>query len=294
MARTLFGYAGCDSLEGTTLTSTGTAKREARKAGNKAAHSDSVKRLARLGLAGRGLLYITVAVLAANIARGSDAEADRQGALRTISSNFVGRLALVAVAAGFAGYAIWRLVEATIRPGDKGVGGRISSGAKSLLYGGFFVTTTHHVLTRDSGNSNERQQDWTARVLHWPAGRFIVIAAGLALVAAGGYNAYRAVSGKYRKHLKDEHLSENAGRWVTFVAVFGLLARGVAFALVGAFVIEAALRYEPSKSTGLDGALRRLAGAPFGGGLLLCVAAGLAAFGLWSFVEARYRRVLAS
>ncbi len=273
---------------------TATAKRQAKRAGGKAARSDGVQRLARLGLAARGFLYVTVAVLAVNVARGGRAEADRQGALRAISANPVGRVLLAVAAAGFAGYAVWRLVEATIRPGDKGVGGRIAAGAKAVLYTGFCVTTANHVLTRDSSNANERQRDLTDRVLHWPAGRLIVTAAGLALVAVGVYNAWRALSGKYRKHLKEEELPREAGAWVTAVAVVGLVARGLAFTLVGAFMVEAAFRYDADRSRGLDGALRRLAGAPYGRGVLLFVAAGLAAYGIWSFVEARYRQVLAS
>lgn len=270
------------------------ARRAARDAGRRAARSDSVQRLARLGLAGRGLLYLTVAFLAVGVARGSHAEADRQGALRAIGTHVVGRVALAVVAFGFAGYAVWRLAEATVRPGDKGVGGRVASGAKALLYAGFAVTTGSYVVTRHSADARARQRDLTARVLGWPAGRFLVVAAGLALLAAAGYNVWRALSRRYRKHLKEHELAPDARPWVDGVAIVGLLARGVAFGLVAAFLVESAVTYDPAKSEGLDGALRRLAGAPYGRPSLLLVAAGLAAFGVWSFVEARYRRVLDS
>jgi hypothetical protein len=276
------------------VTTATTVRRTAKSAGRKAARSDSVQRLARLGLAGRGLLYGTVAVLAANVARGSHREADRQGALRTIGANPLGRLALVAVAFGFAGYAVWRLVEATVRPGDKKLGGRVAAASKGLLYTGFFATTLSYAVTRHGRSANESQRDWTARVLGWPAGRLLVTAAGLAIVGSGLYNGWRALSGKYRKHLKEEELADGAAPWVAAVAVAGLLARGVAFSLVGFFLVDAAVTYDPSKSQGLDGALRRLGGAPYGGPLLVVVAAGLAAFGVWCFVEARYRRVLGS
>jgi hypothetical protein len=276
------------------VTTANTVRRSARTAGRKAARSDSVQRLARLGLAGRGLLYGTVAVLAANIARGSHREADRQGALRAIGANPLGRLALVAVAFGFAGYALWRLVEATVRPGDKKAGGRVAAGAKGLLYAAFFATTLSYAVTRHGHSANDQQRDWTGRVLGWPAGRWLVAAAGAAIVAAGLYNMWRAVGGKYRKHLKENELGDNVAPWVAVVAVAGLLARGVAFSLVGFFLLDAAVTYDPSKSQGLDGALRRLAGAPYGRPLLVVVAVGLAAFGVWSLVEARYRRVLGS
>lgn len=275
------------------MTTATTVRRTARTAGRKAARSDSVRRLARLGLAGRGLLYGTVAVLAVNVARGSHREADRQGALRAIGANPIGRLALVAVAFGFGGYALWRLIEATVRPGDKKLGGRVAAAAKGLLYAAFFATTLSYAVTRHGHSANDQQRDWTGRVLGWPAGRWLVAAVGLAVVAGGLYNVWRAVSGKYRKHLKENELGDMAP-WAAVIAVAGLLARGVAFSLVGFFLVQAAVTYDPDKSQGLDGALRKLAGAPYGRPLLVVVAVGLAAFGVWSLVEARYRRVLGS
>jgi hypothetical protein len=266
----------------------------ARRGAGKAADSDGVQRIARLGLVGRGLLYVVVALLAANIARGSRAEADREGALRVIGQNGLGRLALIVVAVGFAGYALWRVLEATVRPGDKGAGGRVTSLFKAALYTGFAITTTEYVITRRSENANRKHMDIAGRVLGWPLGRWIVGAVGLALLGAGAWNVYRALSGKFRKHLKEHELGDAATAWVVAVAVFGLVARGVAFALVGFFVLQAAIGYDPEKAQGLDASLRKLAQAPYGRPLLLVVAAGLVSFGLWCFVEARYRRVLKS
>ena len=42
---------------------------------------------------------------------------------------------------------------------------------------------------------------------------------------------------------------------------------------------------------GLDGALRRLLEAPYGGALLAAVAAGFLCYAIFCFAEARYRRV---
>jgi len=272
------------------MTTTAAAKRGARKA----AGSDSVQRLARLGLVGRGVLYVVVAILAANIARGSKAAADRDGALRVIGSNGLGRVGLIAVAVGFAGYALWRILEATVRPGDKGTMGRLASAAKAVLYVGFTITTTEYVITQHAENANKKHMGLAGRVLGGPLGRWIVAACGVAVLAAGAYNVYRGVSGKFRKHLKEHELNDNATPWVVGLAVAGLVARGVAFALVGFFVVQAAVTYNARKAQGLDASLRQLAQASYGRPLLLVVAAGLTAFGLWCFVEARYREVLSS
>lgn len=266
----------------------------AKSKGRKAAASDTVQRLGRLGLAARGLLYVVVGVLAANVAFGADEQADKQGALRAIGSTGVGRWSLLVVAAGFVGYALWRLAEATVRPGDKGVGGRLRSAGHAALYTGFAFTTLAFVATKDSSNSDEREQHVTARVLDWPGGRYLVAAVGLTLVGVGVGNAYRAISGRYRKHLKEHEIPESCEWWFPILAYLGLAARAVAFSLVGAFLVQAAVTYDASKARGLDASLRTIAQEPYGRPLIFAVAIGLIAFGAWNFVEARYRDILGS
>jgi hypothetical protein len=271
-----------------------TTKHKARAAGKKAGESDTVRLLARLGLVARGVMYGTVGVLAANVARGSRGSADRPGAMRAIGGNGLGRVALVVAALGFAGYAVWRLVEATVRPGDRGVMGRFASAGKGLLYAGFAVTTASYAITHHGKDGDAKQRDATARAMDLPLGRWLVALAGIALLGAGIWNVYRAASGRYRKRLKDGKLSRLQRRLVAACAGIGLPARGVAFALVGAFLVRAAVTYDAKKAQGLDGALRTLGRAPYGRPLLVLVAVGLMVFGLWSFVEARYREVLES
>ena len=73
--------------------------------------------------------------------------------------------------------------------------------------------------------------------------------------------------------------------------MFGHLARMVVFALIGYFLVKAALDFDPDEAVALDGALAELAQAPYGPVLLGIVAAGLIGFGAFSLVESRYRRV---
>jgi type IV secretory pathway VirB2 component (pilin) len=75
------------------------------------------------------------------------------------------------------------------------------------------------------------------------------------------------------------------------LGVFGGVARGAVFVLVGAFLVIASARYEPSRAEGLDGTLRAFAQTPLGPILLVLVAVGLIAFGVFSMCEARWRRV---
>jgi hypothetical protein len=99
------------------------------------------------------------------------------------------------------------------------------------------------------------------------------------------------VTKKFADDLKLERLDADARRWFCRVGTFGWCARGVVLGLIGVFLVEAAWRYEPRQSKGLDGALATLAQQPFGRVLLGVVALGLISFGLFYVVRSRYREV---
>ena len=86
-------------------------------------------------------------------------------------------------------------------------------------------------------------------------------------------------------------MSPSVDQAFTAVGVVGHLARAVVFALIGWFLIKAAIDYDPDKAVGLDGALAKLASSAFGPVVLGIVAAGLIAFACYSVLDARYRRV---
>ena len=50
------------------------------------------------------------------------------------------------------------------------------------------------------------------------------------------------------------------------------------------------MQSQPDRATGLDVALKTLAAQSFGPALLFLIAAGLTAFALFTFFDARYRR----
>jgi hypothetical protein len=86
-------------------------------------------------------------------------------------------------------------------------------------------------------------------------------------------------------------MSELEDTAFTFLGVVGHLARGVVFGLIGVFLVRAAWQYDPEEAIGLDGALAKVLRADYGDTLLGLVAAGLAAYGVYCFAEARYRVV---
>jgi hypothetical protein len=260
-----------------------------------AAHSRWVEWLGRIGLAAKGVSYAIVAVIAIRVAiEGRGGTEDRSGALRAIADEPFGLFLLLALAAGFAGYAVWRLVQAFLDRDEegndiKGLGKRAGFLARGLVYGGLCVSTVS-VLLGDRGGSKHEDRA-TAGVLEAPAGRWLVIAIGAAVIGYGVYNGYRAVARKFEEKLRLDELGRGLRRVVVGVGVFGHLARMVVFSIIGWFLIRAALDFEPKKAVGLDGALAQLAQQAYGRWLLFTVAAGILAYGLYAVVESRYRKV---
>ena len=69
--------------------------------------------LARTGLVAKGLSFGLVGVLAAKLALGHGGEAtSREGALAQLAHHSFGKFILIAMALGFAAYALWRFVQA--------------------------------------------------------------------------------------------------------------------------------------------------------------------------------------
>jgi hypothetical protein len=86
-------------------------------------------------------------------------------------------------------------------------------------------------------------------------------------------------------------MSEKTEKVFTALGTAGHLARMVIFALIGYFLIKAAIDFDPDKAVSVDGALAALAKASYGPVLLGIVAAGMIAFAAYSVADARYRRV---
>ena len=117
-------------------------------------------------------------------------------------------------------------------------------------------------------------------------GKALLIAVGLVVLAVGGYHVYKGISERFLKDLR-----VSGGRGITAIGVVGYVAKGLVLAGAGLLVIVATLNSDPSKSTGIDSAVKTLGEAPFGKVLLVVAAAGLAAFAVYSFVRSRHGRM---
>jgi len=263
-----------------------------------ASDSPWLDRAARLGFVARGVVYAIVAILAIRLALGhqNGEQANKQGALQAIADQPWGAAALVVLAIGLAGYALWRFSEAAFGYADehdakKRTAKRLASVGRGVIYAVFCASAVAVIAGRSPGNGEQQPKTWTARVLGWPGGRFLVTVAGVAIIIGGIYLVVRGLTTKFEKQLETGRMSPAARRIVVVVGVVGSIGRGAVFALLGLLLVKAAADYDPNEAQGVDGTLRTIAQQSYGQALLVLTGLALLAFAAYSMAEARYRRL---
>jgi hypothetical protein len=262
---------------------------------SRAADSRLLEVLARAGFIGYGVVHLLFAWLALQIAFGRPAaEGDQSGALRTLAGQPLGRFLAVAIAVGMLAMAIWQALEAIA--GHRSVQGkeraleRVASAGRAIIYG-YFAWLAYQVFDRAQSSSADKQQDLTAKLMASTGGRWLVGLAGVALTALGvGLVVYGLVK-RFEKHLHREQMSFRMQRLSRRLGLAGYCAKGIAYGIAGILIVTAALTYAPEKARGLDAALHTLRDQSYGQILLTLIALGIAAFGVFCFVQARYRKV---
>lgn len=272
-------------------------------AGNAARHAEHqaapwVEWLARIGYAAKGIVYIVIGGIALQAAfGGGDRVTGSEGALESIARQPFGRVMIALVGLGLVGYAVWKLVQAVRDP--EGMGGDAKGNAARAGY--FISGIIHGSLALEAGRlvlgsgmndgSGSGADSRTAMLMEQPFGRWLVGLVALGIIAFGLYELYRAYKTDLAKRMHLEELDADTRRWVIRSGRFGLAARGVVFALIGWFLVQAALHFNPQEARGLGGALQSLQGESYGPWLLGLVALGLVAYGIFALVKARYRRI---
>ncbi|MFJ4224089.1 DUF1206 domain-containing protein [Microbacterium sp. NPDC089695] len=262
----------------------------AKSAAREARRSDAFRRVARAGFVVVGLVHIIIGALAVSIASGAGGDADQDGAMEQIRSTPVGGLVLTVVAAALIALAVWQVVSALVATGGevKKWGQRIKLFGIAIAY---LVIAGLALIYAFGGHAESETSSKTlsAVLLSTPGGVFLLIAIGLTVVGVGiGFVASGVTTG-FRKMLD---LPSGAGRPpIVVLGVVGYVAKGIAVAVTGILFVVAAWTGDPDKSGGLDAALRSLADLPFGRVILWLVGAGLAVYGVFSIVRARYARM---
>ena len=266
-------------------------------AAGRAGNSDALENFARVGLIAYGIVHLLVAWLALQLAWGGGGQsADQSGAMATLAEQPLGTPLLWVVALGMLALAVWQAAEVLRWRSGWSASGDARSKAlkksgksvvKAVVYLALGILAIRFA-TGAGTSSSQSQQQTAAGVFAWPGGRWLIGVAGLVLVGVGVYHVYKGVTKRFLKEIDLAEAPPTAARLVTRLGQVGFPGKGVALAVVGGLLVYAAARFDPAKASGLDGALRTILDAPFGRVLLTLVALGIAFFGAYLLVRARY------
>jgi hypothetical protein len=253
-----------------------------------------IERLARLGYMSIGIVYMIVGGLTVAAGLGKRGKAGSQSdAFAFILRQPFGRALLIAVAIALCGYVLWRFTSAVMDDehrgsGAKGIGIRLASFGRGLIYAVIAFEAMRMALHRSSGGKggDQQAQHWTARLMDAPFGPWLVAAIGLGVVGYGAYQLYAAWDAKLSKRIRLGEIDGRVRRKVIGISRFGIAARGIVFVVIGGSLIIAALKHNPGAAHSTTGALQILPQP-----MLVVVGFGLAAYGVYGLVNARYRKM---
>ncbi|GAA4369682.1 DUF1206 domain-containing protein [Nocardioides caricicola] len=262
--------------------SVGRATTAAKGAAGKAGDHPVVEWGARLGYAASGVLHLVLAWLIVQVAIGAGAHASQSGAVSAVAKQPFGQFLLWVLVVGFALLALWQVTEvfASSEAFDKA-----KAGGKAVMYAALAWTAGVFAMGGHT-SSNKQTKDFTRTLMEAPAGRVLVGLVGVAIIGIALYHVYK---GWKQKFLDD--LEEHPGRAAVVAARVGYIGKGIALVAVGLLFITAAIQQTAGEVTGLDGGLKSLRDLPAGPVLLIGIALGFAAYGVYSFARARYARL---
>ena len=256
-----------------------------------------IEQLARLGFASKAFIYATVGLLAGAAALNEGGTVtDTRGALRVILSHPFGNTVLFVLAVGLCGYSLWRVLDAVLDPdrhgtSAKGVAVRIGGALRALVYGALGIEAFRLARgLRAAGGSDAKVRMWTATVMAWPLGEWLIGLIGLITAGYGVWEIVKAIRDTEDDKRDLGSLQGSTRRLLSRISRFGVAARAVIIVVLGLLLVRAALRHDPGQAEGVRGSMLELAGAG-GQWALAFIALGLIAYAVDQALHARYRRI---
>ena len=244
--------------------------------------------VARAGYVVSGVLHLILGFVIVRIGLGSSGEADSSSALSALRDAPAGAIVLWASAAAFLGLALWQLFDAF--RGARDAKDRAKSGGKALMYGALAFSAASIAMGSGSSNGDQQAQGLAATLMGAPAGRLLVGALGLGILAGGVYHVAKGATRKFLGDLKPLPGKE-LGAGVRTLGTVGYIAKGIALSAVGVLFVIAAWNADPEQAQGIDGGIETLLGIPAGTVIVVLIGLGFAAYGLYSFARARFARM---
>jgi len=258
---------------------------------------DALELTSRLGYAARGVVYLMIGVIAVLAAADLTPRPAGAGEVLELWAKWpLGLFLISAVAACLIAFSGWRVLQAVFDADNHGTSPkawavRAGQAVSGLVYGALAMSALELLDgLEDIGEADETDSARTAaaEILAWPHGDWVIIAAGLGLLAVGVGNLAQGALQDFGKRL---HCGPNVCRWVVPLGRAGYIGRGLATLPLGVFLLRAGWEVRASEVRTWSEALHAVEAQPFGSLILAALALGLIAFGLFGVVEAIFRRI---
>ncbi|MDF2555570.1 MAG: hypothetical protein K0R60_1465 [Microbacterium sp.] len=247
--------------------------------------------LARAGYAANGVVHALIGGIVLAVAVGGEGESDQAGAFKAIGAAPAGFLALWALAVALAALGVWHACAAVLARGSAGIarwGLRVSEGSQAIVFLAFAAISSAVALGAKP-DAEEAAESASRGVLAIPGGTFVLGAAGLGFGIAGVAFAVMGARRSFRSKMTVP--SGPLGHAIDSLGLIGFVAKGVALFTVGVLAVVAAVRIEPDRAGGLDGAIAALLALPFGPVVIGAVGVGFLAYAVFCCFRARYARI---
>lgn len=256
---------------------------------------DWIERAARVGFLSKGIVYILIGFLAGRAASGKGKPGGSSEALQVLLEQPYGRIILYGITIGLAGYMIWRLLDATRDAsgrGDdaKGIALRLFTAGKGVAYGLLGYQAFRMTRSGESGGDSSIR-DLVSKILDLPGGKFLLYALAIALLGYALYQLTRAWNSKLGRDLSISSLPPESRKGIVAISRFGIAARAVVFVVIGWLLFGAAKHRDAREAESVGGALGAMRDESYGTIILFTMAIGLAAYGVYEIVNAKYRRI---
>ncbi len=253
--------------------------------------------IARFGIASKGFVYTLIGALTfmAAVGRGGS-KSGSSDALKYLSGSTFGSVLLAITALGLVAYVFWRFYQAFKDPEDKGndakgIVRRIGYFSSGILYGLLAFSAIQILTGSGSGQgsgSGSSQESLIAKALSHSFGQIIVAIIATVFLGKALYQMFRAYTGKFKEKVKEQGLPQKAQKAVLTFGKVGYTARGIVIGVVAFLTYKAAFFSSSEQAGGTKEAFSFLQNE-FGSIILSGVAIGLAMYGIFLFIKARYR-----
>jgi len=252
---------------------------------------------ARIGYSARSVIYLCIGGLALlSVWGGSNGKTtDSKGAISFLSDSPFGLYLVLILGLGLVCYSVWRISQSLWDVDHHG------SEAKGIaIRAGLFISALTHgalavycfkivgiVTSSGSSSGSGGKKETLGSVMSLPYGQWIAVAIGAIVVGFGISQLVKAYKETYKKHIDfpgDHKILDG-------VSKAGLTARAVIFIVIGVSAVYAGLQTDPSEMLNFSEVWSKAGQTGYSAVAVTLLAMGLFLFGVYSGIEARYRKV---